>query len=127
MNNIDYMTDNERFSVGDCLIFQLESAYGLLKIIGIENYDNQPLWHISAFSDFFPDVESAESALENISVMKREIRHIALTNRAFLSTQLAVIANKPVTEEEVGLISEWRADPERKVSDRSIRLHLGLR
>jgi len=44
---------------GDDLIFQLESGFGLLRVLAVE----EGVWHLLAYDEFFPDVESAEAAL----------------------------------------------------------------
>ena len=72
---------SQQFSAGDDLIFQLESGFGLLRVLAVE--PEAGVWHLMAYEDLFPDVESAERALtepESLSVRKE---HMALTNRAF--------------------------------------------
>ena len=113
------------FQPGDFLIFQLESGYGLLRVLDIEGDENNPIWHLSAFRDLFLDVDMADSALENPGSLTVDIPHVALTNRAFESTQVAKMRNVPLTDEEIQRIEDPDAAPE--VSDRSVRLMLGLR
>lgn len=113
------------FQPGDFLIFQLESGYGLLRVLGIEGDENNPIWHLAAFRDLFLDVDMADSALENPGSLTVDIPHVALTNRAFESTQVAKMRNVPLTDEEMQRIEDPDAAPE--VSDRSVRLMLGLR
>ena len=113
------------FQPGDFLIFQLESGYGLLRVLDIEGDENNPIWHLSAFRDLFLDVDMADSALENPGSLTIDIPHVALTNRAFESTQVAKMRNVPLTDEEIQRIEDPDAAPE--VSDRSVRLMLGLR
>lgn len=113
------------FQPGDFLIFQLESGYGLLRVLGIEGDENNPIWHLAAFRDLFLDVDMADSALENPGSLTVDIPHVALTNRAFESTQVAKMRNVPLTDEEIQRIEDPDAAPE--VSDRSVRLMLGLR
>ena len=79
------------------------------------------------YGDFFPDVDSAETALADLSGLSLSSPHIALTNRAFESTQVAKIANIPLNDRENEPLTKWRSDPNRYVSDRSVRLMLGLR
>jgi hypothetical protein len=40
---------------------------------------------------------------------------------------VAKLNNVPVTTDELDIVSLWKDDPERVVSDRSIRLMLGFR
>lgn len=51
------------FSPGDDLIFQLESGFGLLRVLAVDGEGAEAVWHLMAYDDFFPDVESAEAAL----------------------------------------------------------------
>lgn len=111
------------FQPGDFLIFQLESGYGLLRVLGVENADTDPIWHIAAYSDLFLDVDMADAALADHSSLTVEKSHIALTNRAFESTQVAKMGNAPLTPEEIGRANAGNTE----VSDRSVRLLLGLR
>ena len=69
------------------------------------------------------DIRSAMQRLS--SLVARPVQ--TLTNRAFESTQVARIANSSLTSEELAPLDKWRADPEGNISDRSIRLMLGLR
>ena len=109
------------FQPGDYLIFQLESCYGLLRILGIEG-DDDPVWHVRVYKEFFLDPEMADAALENDDTLSVELDHVALTNRAFESTQVAKMRNVALDAAET---ESARGNAE--VSDRSIRLMLGLR
>ncbi len=118
---------SQNFEPGDFLVFQLESGYALLRLLAMDEAIDGKVWHIAAYGDFFSDVESAETAAtdpENLTVSRP---HIALANRAFESTQVARIANVPLAEPEQVPLTSWRSDPDREVSDRSVRLMLGLR
>jgi len=117
----------KRFNPGDFLFFQLEAGFAIIRVIGIDLMDGDVIWHIVAYDDLFPDIDSIESAIENPELLSIAIPQIALTNRAFESTQVAEIGNVPVSDIESEILSKWRNDPDRPVSDRSIRLHLGLR
>lgn len=108
---------------GDFLIFQLEAGFALLRLLGV---DDDRVWHVAAYADFFPNVESAEVAIETGKLSISE-PHIALTQRAFESTQVARIGNVTLNENDVADLNKWRSDPARKASDRSVRLVLGLR
>jgi hypothetical protein len=110
---------------GDFLIVQLEAGYAMLRLLAID--ESEPaVFHVAAFSDFFLEVDNAEAAAANFSELKRTIPHVALTQRAFESTQAAPIANSPISHEELELLNRWN-DSEQAVSDTSIRLLLGLR
>jgi 7,8-dihydro-6-hydroxymethylpterin-pyrophosphokinase len=116
------------FSAGDFLIFQIESGFGLLRVLDYEEDENGELiWHISAYEEMFLDVEMVDYALENNADFTVSIPHVALTNRAFLSTQVSKISNKPLFDNELHAFNAWKENPHREVSDRSVRLMLGLR
>ena len=53
----------QRFAPGDDLLFQLESGFGLLRVIAVEDHEGKPVWHLMAYEELFPDSESAEQAL----------------------------------------------------------------
>ena len=111
------------FAPGDFLVFQLEAGYGLLRVLGSEETENDKVWHLAAYRDLFMDVDSAENAAKDPDSLTVDLPHVALTNRAFESTQVARIANAPLDDS----ISDWQADASHQVHDRSIRLLLGLR
>jgi hypothetical protein len=115
------------FQPGDYLIFQIESGYGLLRVLGVEDIGSDTIWHLKAFSDLFLDVEMADAALANAVGLTAAKPHVALTNRAFESTQVARMATSPLTADEVEFVNKWNESPDREVHDRSIRLLLGLR
>ena len=115
------------FKPGDFLIFQLESGFALLRILAIDESGNDTIWHVAGYNEFFPDIETADAALENPDSLTISDPHIALTNRAFESTQVARMKNVPLRNEELGALEAWKNDPEHQVSDRSVRLMLGLR
>ena len=115
------------FQPGDFLIFQLEAGYGLLRVLDVEPAGDDGVWHIAAYRDLFPDPELADTAIGRPDELVIEVAHVALTNRAFESTQVARMGNMPLTEADLGSYFEWKASPEREVSDRSIRLILGWR
>ena len=113
------------FQPGDFLIFQLESGYALLRVLSVD--ENEGVWHLAAYSDLFLDPDMAEAALANPESLTIDKPHVALTNRAFESTQMARMKNTALTDEEVAAYQSWRSSEGRHVSDRSIRLLLGLR
>lgn len=118
---------SQNFQPGDFLVFQLEAGFALLRLLGFDNVEGERIWHVAAYNDFFPDVDSAEAANADPSLLKMSDPHIALTTRAFESTQVARLTNVPLIDTETAPLEKWRANPDREVSDRSVRLMLGLR
>ena len=59
------------FNPGDDLIFQLESGFGLLRVLAVEGEGSGTVWHLLAYDDFFPDVEAAEAALARCDAFAR--------------------------------------------------------
>ncbi len=112
---------------GDYLVFQLESGYGLLRVLGVDDNATDCVWHVAAFDDLFMDIESADAAIGDPAALVVARSHIALTERAFGSTQVAKVGHSPLTDAEQNGLRGWHSDPERIVHDRSIRLLLGLR
>ncbi|SRR6266498_5402125 len=115
-----------QFNSGDDLIFQLESGFGLLRVIAVEETESGPVWHLLAYEELFPNVEAAESALSETAALHIRKAHMALTNRAFERTPAARIGNRPVTEEERAAYQQWIKE-DGSVSDRSALLMLGVR
>lgn len=117
---------SQQFQTGDYLIFQIESGFGLLRILDISQTANgENLYHLLAYNELFMDVEFAELGIENVLTVN--IPHVALTQRAFESTQVSRMGNQPLSAYELKAYEEWKANPNSEVSDRSIRLILGLR
>ncbi len=114
------------FNPGDDLIFQLESGFGLLRVLAVEGEGSGTVWHLLAYEDFFPDVESAEAALARETSLPVRKPHMALTNRAFERTPVARLGNRPVSDDELMAYQEWLSG-DRSVSDRSALLMLGVR
>ena len=117
---------SQNFQAGDYLIFQIESGYGLLRILAIEDANGENVWHLAAYNELFLDSETADAAIENARALTINLPHVALTNRAFESTQVARMANKPLTESELEPFYDWK-NAGGEISDRSVRLMLGLR
>jgi hypothetical protein len=116
------------FSAGDFLIFQIESGFGLLRVLAVdESETGEIIWHITAYEDMFLDAEQVDFALENNANLTVSIPHVALTNRAFLSTQVSKMSNKPLQNNELQSFNDWQTNSFREISDRSVRLMLGLR
>ena len=120
------MSMGHQFDSGDDLIFQLESGFGLLRLIAIEETDSGTVWHLMAYEELFPSVEAAENALSEPEALHVRKAHMALTNRAFERTPAARLGNRPVTQEERVGYQQWIEDAG-TVSDRSALLMLGLR
>lgn len=116
----------QRFKPGDFLFFQLEAGFALIRLLAITEKADGIVWHTSAYHDLFPDTDSIENAVTNADKLSVAIPHVALTNRAFESTQVANIGFAELTDDERNLLERWNAD-QTEISDRSIRLHMGLR
>ena len=116
----------QTFSAGDDLIFQLESGFGLLRVLAVEGKGSETVWHLLAYDEFFPDVESAELRLAQADPLPVRQPHMALTNRAFERTPAARLGNRPVLDNELVEYRRW-LDSDRVVSDRSALLMLGIR
>lgn len=117
----------QKLNVGDYLVFQLESGYGLLRVVAIDVDGSNRTWHLAAYDEFFIDVDLAEQAIGAEIPLKKSHAHIALTDRAFESTQVARLVNEPLTESDRAAYLQWLDDPNHEISDRSVRLMLGLR
>lgn len=117
---------NQPFAAGDYLIFQLESGFGLLRVIAVDEREGQNIWHLLAYEELFPDVESAESALADPSSLHIRRPHMALTERAFERTPAARLGNRAINADERAEYDKW-IQHDGEVSDRSALLMLGLR
>lgn len=124
MNGMSSIHD---FAPGDFLIFQLESGFALLRVLDVQAMNGEAVWHVAAYRDLFLDTETADAALDEPENLGIEIAHAALTNRAFESTQVAKLRNVPLTGAELVAYEVWKSSTEPRVSDRSVRLLLGLR
>ncbi len=118
---------SQNFEPGDFLIFQIEAAYGLLRLLAIEEMEDDRIWHLAAYEDMFLDIDMADAALANPDSLKISMPHAALTNRAFEATQTARMSNSPLSENDLVGYQKWKNDPDREISDRTVRLLLGLR
>ena len=114
------------FNPGDDLIFQFESGFGLLRVLAVEGEGADTTWHLMAYDEFFPDVESAEAALARETPLPIRKAHMALTNRAFERTPAARLGNRPVSDDELVAYRDW-LNTDRTISDRSALLMLGIR
>lgn len=118
---------SQNFQAGDFLIYQIESAYGLLRILAIDTEGTETVWHLAAYNEMFQDIDNADAALENFENLTINYPHLALTNRAFESTQVARMRNESLTEKELTPLARWRNSGDKQPSDLSIRLLLGFR
>lgn len=118
---------SQSFHAGDDLIFQLESGFGLLRILAIAGEGADTVWHLLVYEEFFPSVEAAEEALANPETLSVRKPHIALTDRAFERTPAARLGNRPVSEQELAPYREWLQPENRVASGRSALLLLGIR
>ena len=116
----------QEFLPGDDLIFQLESGFGLLRVVAVENDGEGPVWHLMAYEELFPDVESAQEALTEPDKLHVRRAHMALTDRAFECTPAARLGNRAVDDQEKIAWQNW-IEHDGRVSDRSALLMLGLR
>jgi hypothetical protein len=114
------------FAAGDDLVFQVESGFGLMRVLAAEGEGQATVWHILVYQDFYPDVESAEAALASGRVLEVREPHLALTEHAFEKTPAARLGNRPVAEEELTALRRWR-QANGAVEDRSVLLMLGMR
>ena len=114
------------FAPGDDLVFQMESGFGLLRVLGSEGEGPGAVWHLLVYQEFYADVESAEAALAAGRPLAAREPHIALTEHAFEKTPAARLTNRPVTDVELEPLRRWRAEGG-PVHDRSVLLMLGMR
>jgi hypothetical protein len=115
------------FAPGDNLVFQLESGFGILRVLAVDEEATDTVWHLLAYEEFFPDVEAAERALALPDSLQIRKEHLALTDRAFERTPAAKLNNRVVTNEELAGHRQWQTSKERRVFDRSLLLLLGMR
>ena len=116
----------QTFAPGDDLIFQLESGFGLLRVIAIDRRDSETVWHLLAYEELFPDVESAERALAEPDSLHVRNSHMAITERAFERTPAARLGNRSVTDIERAAYRQW-IESGGQAADRSALLMLGIR
>ncbi len=114
------------FAPGDDLVFQVESGFGLMRVLAAEGEGPGAVWHILVYQDFYPDVESAEAALARGRGLEVREPHLALTEHAFEKTPAARLGNRPVAEDELAALRRWRQTGG-EAQDRSVLLMLGMR
>lgn len=114
------------FASGDDLVFQIESGFGLLRILFVEEGEHEIVWHLLAYEDLFPDVETAEARLGEGRVLTGTATYLAVTSRGLEKTPAARIGNRPLTDDERAGIRTW-IEKGVQVFDRSVQSVLGLR
>jgi hypothetical protein len=114
------------YAPGDDLVFQMESGFGLLRVLGTEGEGRESVWHLLVYHEFYADVESAEAALAAGRPLAVREPHIALTEHAFEKTPAARLTNRPVADEELEPFRRWQREGG-PVHDRSLLLMLGMR
>src|SRR2546423_8541993 len=95
------------FSSGGDLIFQLESGFGLLRVIAVEENESGTVWHLMAYEELFPSVEAAEESLSQAEVLHVRKAIMALTNRAFERTPAARFGTRPVHTQKHPGYTQW--------------------
>jgi len=118
---------SQPFQPGDFLLYQLESGYGLIRVLDFEGDNEQRTWHVAVYEELFPDVEWAEKALDQPEALHLYKPHLALTERAFDRTPTARLKHVPLAESDLDAYQQWRQSAERHVFDRSLLLLLGMR
>ena len=114
------------YAPGDDLLFQLESGFGLMRVLAVEGEGGATVWHGLVYEDFYPDAESAEAALAGTEVLAVRAPHLPLTDRALERTPAARLGTRPVSEGELAPILTWR-ERGGEVFDRSVLQMLGIR
>lgn len=118
---------SQPFSAGDNLVFQLESGYGLLRVLAVDGDRAEAIWHVLTYEELFPDIESAEQALTAPALLHVGYAHLALTDRAFERTPAAKLSYHSVTDYELEAYQLWGQSTEPRVFDRSLLQLLGMR
>lgn len=114
------------YAPGDDLVFQMESGFGLLRVLASEGEGHGAVWHVLVYHEFYPDVEAAEAALAAERPLAVREPHLALTAHAFEKTPAARLTNRPITDEELAPLRRWH-EAGGLVHDRSLLLMLGMR
>ena len=118
---------SQNFSAGDYLVFQLESGYGLFRVLASEGEGAETVWHVAVYEELFPDVEAAERVLAQPQTLHLSKPHLALTDRAFERTPAAKLDNRPLAADELTAYHVWQHSDERNIFDRSLLLLIGMR
>lgn len=118
---------SESFIPGDDLVFQLESGFGLVRVLAVNGAGPDRVWHLLTYEELFPDIESAEQALKHSETLHVAHEHLPLTERAFERTPAAKLLHRPITQHELSGFVRWQQDPNGEVFDRSLLQLLGMR
>jgi len=97
------------FAPGDDLIFQLESGYGLLRVLAVEERAGGLIWHLLAYEELFLDVESAEALEEGLSQFTGTV--VAVTHdRWFLRNfdRFVVFGDDATVTDHLAVPAAWR-------------------
>src|ERR1700749_1818543 len=95
------------YEPGDDLVFQVESGFGLIRVLAREGVGAEGIWHKLVYRDFYPDVESADAALATGSELETREPHLALTEHAFEKTPAARLGHRPVAPKELEALESW--------------------
>ena len=115
------------YAPGDDLVFQLESGFGLFRVLATERREAETIWHVLVYEDFYPEVELAEAALlTKAGALAVRAPHLALTDRALERTPAARLGNRAVMQEELNAVRTWR-ERGGEAFDRSLLQLLGIR
>ena len=117
---------SQAFGPGDDLVFQMESGFGLMRVLAVAGEGAGAVWHLLVYEEFYPDVESAEAALSARGPLAVRVPHVALTDHAFSKTPAARLGNRPVSEEELNAYRRW-SEAGASPHDRSLLGMLGMR
>lgn len=118
---------SQTLSAGDYLVFQLESGYGLVRVLALVGAEADRIWHLCVYEELFADIESAEQALSRPEGLHYSKPHLALTDRAFERTPVAKLGHRPLDADELAPVGKWQDDPHHQTFDRSLLLLLGMR
>src|SRR5712691_7502638 len=99
---------SQTYSAGDFLIFQLESGYGLLRVLAVEDEGPDTVWHLGVYEELFPDVGPAEQTLTHPESLYFSKPHLALTNRAFERTPAAKLGHRAIIEDDLPGYRLWQ-------------------
>ena len=114
------------YQPGDDMVFQVESGFGLFRVLAAEGDGAERVWHVLVYEQFYPDVEMAEEALAEGGTLAAWTPHLALTDHALTKTPASRLGNRPVTERELAPVLDWR-ERGGPAHDRSLLLMLGIR
>ena len=50
------MPNVQGFKPGDFLIFQIESGFGLMRVLAVDESQPDTVWHVKVYRDLFPEI-----------------------------------------------------------------------